>query len=444
MKDYRELAAQSNAIFGYRPSLELLRYNEIPKYEVRKTKEFIPILNTEPDQSGKPIYLDLSKKTVSGGCSVVIFANTGSGKTTLLLGMISELLNAGYIGAAISDLKSDMYYTGQPLQQHYRKWLPPWRTPQPLPVKSYVPYFVARRKGIKPGQQIGQLQITDLTKDDIRNSILNVKEKDAQDNIINGIWEDEVHGIEPPKTIQEFLDRIKDANIANILKRLNLSMGQYTYHIDSLRSLLTKFSTVYAQKVMGEEFKMDFVRDMLNGYFPALSLNELVGPSMDGYSQTYMASLIRKIYREKTNVNGLLGPIERKVFLTIDDAGRVAMPSGSNPTSKQEIENLISLGRNANIFTFIVAQSLQQLSEESWGQVKYVIFFKTVNHNDVKELAKVRGIKYPDLRERLSLRGPQRPTQGDYAGARSVLIWRDDGDIQMGWVPMPPCSIPEA
>jgi len=439
--DHRKIADFCQKRFGQTYEGKLLAgMKEHHEAEVEPTDEMLPILNTRFDQRGEPIYLDLSAQSIGGGQPIIIFAPQGSGKSVFLAGLVKQLLWGGYCGINLSDIKNDTYYMQGQLQPQFRKFLPFWRkepyiekTAYSIDARCYIPQFLARK--YKPyGIQPFQLNISDFSVDDLIKSFFKLDPVDPQALILRTVYTN-VFAKTPPASVKELMEAI--ANINPLLQQLNVPFSKFSN--GSVQTLNTKIYNLFGEEAIGDQYPADVVGDMVAGKYVSLCLNNSTGETDKSIIQGYMSSLIWKIFREKTN--GRLRT--KKVFMVIEDASEIALPPRKNPSSKEAIFHMMRVGRDKWIFPIIVTQSLSELGLSIINKAKYIIFFRGISGSDLEVLSKERLTRYGDILDVFDRGGgPERLMHGEYEGARSVVIWSNEGKIQKGWVPMPSCSIP--
>ncbi len=432
--DHRSLAV---SIAGGRPGARLFGTRDEEEPELDVNQEFLPILNTQYDQQGDPIHLDLSFKRWGGGVPILIVSPPRAGKTTLICGIIEEMMKRGYAVADLLDAKSDMWHTRKPLPPKFHKFLPYWRQPKALPVKPYIPYYIYKKTGKSTGMSIGQMQITDMTANDLTRSVFKFDAGKPQDQLIKKVYE------KPPKDIQEL--RSKVANVNKISHSMNNPKDGKIFAFDrgTVDVVGRNVDQMLNSGLIGDKHKMDFVGDMVEGKFPVLSLNNYTDEEHMGYAQSMIASIGRNIFREVSSPRGRL--YKKRVCLIIDDAV-YAVPPVRNPSCKSVILNeLISIGGVHNIFPIISTQNLSQISSTIVAQAKYIIFFKSIFGDDLKTFCKARKVNYSSMEKKFSSGlAPEKIITGQYAGARSCMIWSEDRKVQKGWIPMPSCGTHEA
>jgi len=415
--------------------------------EVEQTDEFVPLLNTRPDQKGEPIYLDLSYETLGGGTPIVVFAVQGSGKTVFILNFVEELIKSNYTVVNLSDVKNDAYYATGRLQSQFRKFLPPWKwsrlydsTNAPLEVKCYTPEFAARNNNPLKLHTF-QLDISNFSADDIIKSFFKLRsEDDPQARIIRRVY-NYVFKNRPPSTVMELMNAIQNVN--NIPTDENTPRSFYSPA--SIHTLNDKIDLYRNEGIFGEQYSVDFIQDMLDKKYVSFCLNNETRESAKSKLQAYISALIWKIYREK--VSGRLKT--KKIVEIFDDASEIAYPPRKIPSSKSSIQAMTRIGRDKWIFPVVISQSVTELGRQLINKARYVIFFTGISGSDLEFLAKERMTDYGMILDYFEQgKGPQRIQDGEYAGARSVLIWVNDGShngkgkIIRGWVGMPSCSIP--
>lgn len=447
LADHRKIGEFAQKKFGRTYTGQLLdSLKEKHELEIEQTDEFLPILNTRFDQRGTPIYLDLSEKTLGGACPLVVFSPQGAGKSVFLLGLVQELLKANYCVINLSDVKNDAYYTAGRLQSQFRKFLPTWRSEPyvpkeeyPMKVRCYSPEFITRKSnplGLKPFQ----MGIADFSVDDMVKSFFQLDANDPQARILRKVY-NYVFKTKPPNSTHELMNAIQNVNL--VRPDENIPMSIYTR--PSIQTLNDKIDMYRNEGVFGEQYPADIIHDMVNKYYVSICFNNETRETTKNILQGYISALIWKIYNEK--VYGRLKT--KKIVEIFDDASEVAYPPRKIPSSKESILSMARIGRDKWIFPIVISQSVSDLGKQLINKARYVIFFSGISGSDLEFLAKERMTDYGMILDAFERgKGPEKIQYGDYEGARSVLIWCNDGshggkgNMIRGWVPMPSCSIP--
>ncbi len=372
----------------------------------------------------------------------------GSGKTVFVQNLITEMIKSGYLGCNVFDVKSDYYHARKPLQEEFRKFLPRWREPKALPVKNFVPKYIAdlvyKKKNqqftnIPNGMNIGQIQISDLNSDDLISSIFNVKSTEPQAAFIRNIWRI------APGSLNELVEKLSNPNLnlsEFLPKEMNIKFGALT-----MQSVKSRLSDIISEGLVGDQYPMNFPEEMAQGNIPCLSF-EGHGDIKQGYTQATVASICRQIYAESANKSGIL--YGKRKFVVIDDAGKIVPPSPHNPSSKSPIiYNFSKVGRQFNIFTIVIAQNVSDIDKELIKSARYIIGLRQMTPSDLDTLFKEKGIDpdtFEDLYSNYPVMKPNRIDYGEYSGAREAIVWDADdlSNPTRGWIPLPGCGINQA
>lgn len=452
-QDHANSALLSSLALGYRPTFDLIareveRRRKPAKFI--KAKDMIPFLceplnrqdfitnSVDCFQRANPIYLDFS--TADG--PIICVSPTGSGKTFALRGLIGDLYNNGYLVADLSSVKNSLYWSTFPIQEKFRKWLPSWREPQALPIVPFTPRYVLEKQGLTKTKLekmiVGQMALRDLDPADFWQSCLDLKSNEPKAEIIQNVWLPKY----PPKDIRNLLDRISKVN-ATMAQRLDMKMKDIKFFNTTMASLVRSVGTLMTQKVFGDENPIDFVDVLKKGMIPSLCFNWCRDKDMIPMHSAYISALIRHIHRAK--VKGTIAKSHRLVYF-FDDIGTLACPRNRNPSCKDMIINdLVSLGREANEYVMGATQTLTQIPDELILQAKYFIFFGDISGDDLKRIAQVRKLDYRLVKEKLlyykDRYGGVHPSHNRPLtlpdGRRSCVVWEKGGRAYTGWVPAP-------
>lgn len=411
--------------------------------------DFLPLLlkgdNTgDFDPNGKPIEIDFSHEKFGGGAPILILNLMGGGKTVFVENMVSEMVKTGWKGCNISDFKSDFFYAREPLQPKYQHHLPPWRKADGLPVKNFIPKYVANTvykkdsKGEmkdKPDEmEIGQIPLQSLTTDDLINSIFKIKTSEPQANLIRSIWRQEPKNIEDlAKAIKSDDQGLKEFVDADIITKINP---------ETKASVVSRLTDIFMEGVVGDEFPMNFPQEMKEGNVPCLSFEGGSSTKME-YSQSIIASICRDIYKE-SRTGGKIN--SGKKFVVIDDATQI-VPSRAEPSCKKVIlHEFCELGRAFEIFPIVIAQNVSGVDKRIVEKARYVIAMAQLTNTDLKALHDIRGIDPETFESKFEdnfTSKPRRMDRGLYAGAREVIVWdmdKPDRPIK-GWGILPSCAL---
>lgn len=403
-----------------RPSLKYLLPSFEKDFQYERGDDFIPILY--PDIHGSTTYIDYQQ-----GNFTLIIAPPGSGKTFFTRGFIGELINSNYVIADMSSIKNNFYWSRYPIQKEFQHLLPPWRKPHPLPVVPVIPSYLSQRKSIPNGMEKIQLKISDIKVMDFIKSILGCTEYDAPGQLIRAVWRDS----SPPASIDILLMKVSMVN-----KNFTGEGQVPLFQNQTISAVMRHLRILQQEGIFGEETTVNPVEILANNQMFSLNFNGMRKP--EEFHTVYMATLMRKIYEDKTNPRPR---IKRRVVFVFDDMGTLACPNRSNPASKDIIINdLISLGREHGIYIIGTTQNLSQLPQEIIPQVKHFIFFGTISGNDLDVISKTRHMPRKRL-ENILMDKKYMPMQFP-DGRRRVMMWSMGegpiyGKLYAGFVPAP-------
>ncbi len=417
-------------------------WREITKKKPRELKiveNLIPVLHPNPDfLANDYIPIDFSEP-----CTVLVDAPKGSGKTYFVRGLLGQLHEMGYKVVHLCSIKDDLYWSKSPVQEKFHKFLPPWRQPKALPIVPFVPHYLRTKQKhykLKKGMQVGKIAFKDIEVTDLIKSAFGLTETETQAIILNQVW----HPKNPPKNSKELIWRIDNVETL-IRERVGMDV-KFEFSRNSLNALRGRVLALINDEVFGDEGSMDFVGEINKGNIPSLNFNGSREPM--NYHALYISALIRRLWRAK--ISGEIPKSERMVIV-LEDSGTLAIPRNKEPSCKDLIiSDLLSLGREYNIYLIFVTQTLMQIPDPIIYQADHIVFFGKTAGPDLDQIAKIRNVRPGELRKHLF--GGWDPISHTYKksmqpreyenGVRSCIIWSSTGSglkgkVSYGFIPAP-------
>ena len=372
----------------------------------------------------EPLYLDFEQ-----GKFLLIVSPPGAGKTFLMRGIAGELHEAGYSVVCLADQKNDFYWSRYPVQDEFKRHLPPWRVAKGLPMACITPAYIRyKERDLKfpPDVVFFKLSLKDLTAEDLVIA-LSLEFGTPQANLLQFIWNPD----NPPKTMADLYGRIQNVDMKSFLRGQNIETRDKigTAASQTINALIFRIGRLHRENFIGDDGNIDIIDIISRGYFLDLCLFD---NSLYPYHTAYVYNLIRRIYKEKKR-GGKLEHV-RMAFL-FPDMGTFVLPNKKDPISKELIErDLISLGRQKGIYVIGDTQNLSQIPDTAKEQVQTWIFYGTISGHDLEVISKINKKKYSDIRELMDNYGKDLMTKFPLRGA---IVWENVGGTKLGFVPPP-------
>jgi DNA helicase HerA-like ATPase len=319
-------------------------------------------------ETGEKVYLDMRHSR-----HILVLGSTGSGKTFLNERIICSAYKSGASIAIVTDIKSEYGSLCEPCDERFTQYLMRGEYPEPLPVKSFYPYFLNKYLGAKPKRDIlFQLKLTDISYTDLLT--------------ILGLEEDEQSQV--GDVVKLLAGRIKEKRITTFTQIIDFLTSQDIY-AQTQKLLINKFKLLLNYNVFGDQYAYNFVDEINKGNIPVLSLRgfDQVGAE-HGWTSSYVSIITRQLRDAKER-----GVIKNKLLLVYEETPRF-VPREGNPSSKKTIEKLVRECRAFGISCLFSSQDLFEVPDLLFSQSNYIFIPHNIDVDDLKIVFKRSGVSY--------------------------------------------------
>ena len=304
-----------------------------------------------------------------------IFARTGSGKTFLLKSIHSRLFLGGYKVLHLSDVKNDFADMdhGQGIQKHHMNLIETNKMKeqrQPIPVNMYMPKFMGEQYYNGPPKKDNfhafAYSLNDLSESDFLQLIS--ADSESKKNLALEMFDN----IEEGTNFSDLYDILDDSEANDMTKR-------------TVRSSL---ETLERQEVVSNRYQKSPL-DTIDETVVALAFehwDKFKRKSMEKM-EIYISITIRKVM-DQMRERELEGPLS----MIVDEAHAFA-PADGNSISRDDIVDVINLGRAYGIPMFFASQSKSHMPEENFmNQMNKFFISKTVPQKERREILQAANI----------------------------------------------------
>lgn len=320
--------------------------------------------------TNKVVYLDVKE-----AIRILILGLTRVGKTWLVRSISDRLRKIGCITTFVPDIKNEFASSKEPLQKKFHKLLMKGEVPQGFKILSLRPSFF-----------LGYSQTSQLLPNcvwyspDIQlMSPIDIKTLIGYDDIV-GIQRSAID------ILVNELDKLKQKGfkITNINQLNDLIDALPDDFADATkRSLKLKFIPIIQGKFFVDDYQIDLVQAINDGYSPALVLQdfELLGRDVkQGYYSVAVSMFLREI-----NTAVRHRRITNRVWHFVDEASRV-LPNDRNPSCKLDIMESVDLDARYGINYCFATQSISKFPSEIVSQCRYILLPQGFPAEDTKDI----------------------------------------------------------